>query len=126
MYVNTGAPIVDSSARMLLPTETSQTKLREKHQEEIMRLDEYLPAALKRFLREDAGLICRIRARGFVHRRSLCHCATCIGQRHMRLVPIPRCGDGLCEVAEGLRDCGLQGDRFGQQSAEQCLQQSLE
>ena len=55
MYGNTGAPIVDSSARVLLPTETSQAKPRENHQEEIVRLDEYLPPALMHFLREEAG-----------------------------------------------------------------------
>lgn len=53
--MNTGAPIVDSSARLLLPTETSQAKPRENHQEEIVHLDEYLLPALTRFLREDAG-----------------------------------------------------------------------
>ena len=56
MYMNTCRPIVDSSARLLLPTETSQAKPREKHQEEIVRLDEYLPPDLTCFLREDAGV----------------------------------------------------------------------
>ena len=40
----------------LLPTETSQAKLQEKYQEEIVRLDEHLSPALTRFLREDAGI----------------------------------------------------------------------
>lgn len=40
----------------LLPTETSQAKPQEKYREEIVRLDEHLPPALTRFLREDAGV----------------------------------------------------------------------
>jgi hypothetical protein len=58
MCGNTGAPIFDSSARLLLPTETSRAKPRkttENNLEQGMRLDEYLPPALDYFLREEAG-----------------------------------------------------------------------
>jgi Flp pilus assembly pilin Flp len=55
MYSDTGAPIVDSSARVLLPTETSQAKPWKNYSEQSMNLDEYLSLALTRFLREEEG-----------------------------------------------------------------------
>lgn len=55
MYGNTGAPIVDSSARLLVPTETSPES-HENYQEKSVRLDEYLPQTLADFLREEAGV----------------------------------------------------------------------
>src|SRR5437660_1454612 len=96
MYGNTSTPIVHSSARVLLPTETSQAKPRKKlfgAKHAIRRVS----ATFLRAFPEGGGrcLVYRIRARGFAHRRGLHNCAACPGQGCMRLVPIPRYGDGI-------------------------------